>query len=121
MNYSFALEHYGPEIVHNHVGHEPSGSKFDALILNQYDLPHNPLINSGAIMITSLLRPDLGESNRFEYILDMWKRMAGGKDFEYNNKIFLSEKKEPYINRALTNLMQAKNAFPEDTDTDFTI
>lgn len=90
LNYSYALEHFGPDIVHRHVGHEPSGDKFDALILNKKDLPHNPLINSGAIMIASLLRPDLGESARFDYMLQMWQRMAGGKKFEYDNKVFLS-------------------------------
>ena len=71
--------------MHKHVGQEPSGVEFNALILNKKKLPHNPLINSGAIMISSLLRPDLNESARFEYILEMWKKMAGGKKFGYNN------------------------------------
>ena len=69
LSYAFVLEHLGPDIVHEHVGQEPSGAEYDALILNKKDMPHNPLINSGAIMIASLLRPDLNESSRFEYIL----------------------------------------------------
>lgn len=72
LSYAYALEHFGPEVVHSHVGHEPSGVEFNAIILNKKNLPHNPLINSGAIMIASLLRPDLGESARFDYILNMW-------------------------------------------------
>lgn len=79
MSYAYALEHFGTEKVHKHVGHEPSGVEFNRLVLNKKNLPHNPLINTGAIMIASLLRPDLGESARFNYILEMWKRMAGGK------------------------------------------
>jgi hypothetical protein len=43
-------------------------------------------------MISSLLRPELPESKRFAYILKMWKDMAGGKRFDYNNEVFLSEK-----------------------------
>lgn len=87
-------------------------------MLNKKDLPHNPLINSGAIMIASLLRPDLGESARFDYILTMWKRMAGDKKFDFDNKVYLSEKSEPYNNKALACLMRARNAFPEKTDID---
>lgn len=121
MSYAFALEHFGPDVVHRHVGQEPSGVEFNAVILNKSNLPHNPLINSGAIMIASLLRPDLGESSRFEYILNMWKQMAGGKRFDYDNQVFLSEKSEPWTNKALTSLMRGKGAFPEGTDVDKTL
>ena len=47
--------------------------------------------------------------------------MAGGKKFDYNNQVFLSEKSEPWVNKALTSLMRAKNAFPEGTDVDKTL
>ena len=69
----------------------------------------------------SLLRPELDESTRFEYILQMWQRMAGGKKFDYDNKVYLSEKSEPYTNKALACLMRAKNAFPANTDIEQTL
>lgn len=72
-------------------------------------------------MIASLLRPDLNESGRFDYILEMWQKMAGGKKFEYDNKVYLSEKSEPFTNKALLCLMRARNAFPENTDIDQTL
>lgn len=121
LSYAFALEHYGPEIVHKHVGQEPSGVSYNEIMLNKKNLPHNPLINSGSIMISSLLRPDLGESQRFSFILNMWQEMAGGKRFDYNNQVFLSEKSENWINTALASMMRAKNAFPEGTDIDQTL
>jgi len=52
--YCMALEAWGSERVHQHVGVEPSGTVFNALIVNPRGLPHNPLLNSGAIMTSSL-------------------------------------------------------------------
>lgn len=72
-------------------------------------------------MIASLLRPDLGESARFDYILTMWEKMAGNKKFEYDNKVYLSEKGEPYNNKALLCLMRARGAFPDNTDIEQTL
>jgi glutaminase len=45
--------------THKYVGCEPGGRSYSELVLNQNNLPHNPLINSGAIMMAALLRPDL--------------------------------------------------------------
>lgn len=72
-------------------------------------------------MIASLLRPDLGESERFDYILNMWQSMSGGKRYEFSNQVYLSEKGCPWTNRALASLMQAKDAFPEGTNVDKTL
>jgi glutaminase len=48
------------------------------LKLNPDNLPHNPLINSGAIMVCSLIGKDQEESTRFSETQDMWKRLSGG-------------------------------------------
>jgi glutaminase len=45
-----------------HVGHEPSGRKFNAFELDERNpaekKPFNPMINAGAIVTASLLKPD---------------------------------------------------------------
>ena len=116
INYAIALEEFGEDYVHNHVGREPSGKGFNELTLNNDGLPHNPMINAGAIMSCSLIRPDLNISDRFDYVLDIWKRLAGGMDVGFNNSIYLSEKQTADRNFALAYFMREKQAFPENTD-----
>ena len=45
--------------VHEHVGYEPSGQKFNAFVLDTQNKPHNPMINSGAIVTSSLIFGDV--------------------------------------------------------------
>ena len=114
INYAIALENLGTEKVHQHVGHEPSGVSFNAIHVNPKGLPHNPLINSGAIMVASLIKPELEESARFSYVSKFWQRLAGGKRITYDNATFLSERNTADTNYKLGYLMKSKNAFPNN-------
>ena len=116
INYAIALEEFGEEIVHQHIGREPSGRGFNELTLNKDGLPHNPMINAGAIMSCSLIRPDLNISDRFDYVLDIWKKLAGGLNVGFNNSIYLSEKQTADRNFALAYFMRENNAFPKDSN-----
>ena len=53
----FLLEQLGAEVVFSHVGMEPSDEPFNSLTQLQADhgWPRNPMINSGAIALASLL------------------------------------------------------------------
>lgn len=114
--YGMALEENGPEIVHQHVGREPSGASFNELTLNRDLLPHNPLINAGAIMCCSLVQSAMDSADRFEYVLQKFTALTGGKRPGFNNSVYLSEKQTADRNFALGHFMREKRAFPENTD-----
>jgi glutaminase len=114
--YSMALEEHGLEKVHNHVGREPSGRGFNAFVLNYHGLPHNPMINSGAIMCSSLLNSKLNNADRFEYITNIWKSLSGNGKIGFNNTVYLSEKATADRNFALGYFMNENKAFPKNTN-----
>lgn len=92
INYGIAMEEIGEENVHKFVGREPSGQSFNELTLNKEGKPHNPLINSGAIMTSSLIKNNCESSERFEHVMDIWSRLSGGiEKIGFNNPVYLSE------------------------------
>jgi glutaminase len=116
VNYCLALEEHGEDFVHRHVGREPSGIGFNSLSLNAHGLPHNPMINSGAIMTCSMVRPGMDMADRFDYVLDTWTRLAGGRIARFNNSVYLSERQTADRNFALGYFMRENKAFPENTN-----
>lgn len=125
INYCIALEEAGEQIVHSHVGHEPSGVSFNELTLNRNYRPHNPLINAGAIMCCALMgrdtdqNPNLSERDRagrrLERVLDTWQKLTGGDRPGFNISIYLSERETADRNFALAYFMREKGAFPANT------
>lgn len=115
INYVLALENFGQDKVHDHVGREPSGHSFNELTLNLNGRPHNPLINAGAIMAVSMIKPKADPATRFDYVMNTWKRLCGGQMPGFNNAVYLSEKNTADRNYALAYFMRERKAFPEDT------
>ncbi|MDX2135092.1 MAG: glutaminase A [Saprospiraceae bacterium] len=116
INYCLALHQHGEQTVHNHVGREPSGRSFNELSLNGHGLPHNPLINAGAIMTASLIQPQMPMADRFDYVFKTWQRLCAGKNMAFNNAVYLSERETADRNFALAYFMRENKAFPENTN-----
>ncbi len=116
INYAIALESLGREAVHNHVGCEPSGRSFNELTLNNRGLPHNPMINAGAIMCASLIKSGQSLADRFDHVMSTWRALCGGRRAGFDNSVYLSEKETADRNFALAYFMRENKAFPPDTD-----
>ncbi|MCM2422655.1 glutaminase A [Streptomyces sp. RKAG293] len=116
INYCLTLEEHGADVVHRHVGREPSGLGFNELTVNGKGLPHNPMINSGAIMSCALIQPSLDVADRFDYVAETWRRLAAGSPVGFNNSVYLSERHTADRNFALGYFMREHGAFPKDTE-----
>lgn len=116
INYAIALDRLDVATVHRHVGREPSGRSFNDIALNVLGLPHNPMINAGAIMCASLISPQSSAADRFDEITGVWRALAGGKPIGFDNAVFLSERDTSDRNFALSYFMREKGAFPVGTD-----
>lgn len=116
INYCLALEELGATKVHQHVGREPSGQSFNELALNMKGLPHNPMINAGAMMSCSLIDRNNNIADRFDKVNKTWQSLCAGKPLNFNNSVYLSERQTADRNFALAYFMREKNAFPEHTN-----
>lgn len=115
MTYCIALEEVGEATLHQFVGREPSGKTFNELTLNSWGLPHNPMINAGAIMSGALIKRK-SPSDRFDFVMEKWKEAAGGAKIGFNNAVYLSERQTADRNFALGYFMREKKAFPPEVE-----
>ncbi|KAM6977606.1 glutaminase kidney isoform, mitochondrial [Aplochiton taeniatus] len=116
LEYAIAVHEGGTESVHHYVGKEPSGLKFNKLSLNEDDKPHNPMVNAGAIVISSLLKPGSNKAEKFDYVMEYLKSMAGSEYVGFSNATFQSEKETGDRNFAIGYYLKEKKCFPYNAD-----
>ncbi|KAI3384040.1 hypothetical protein SNEBB_002436 [Seison nebaliae] len=116
LAYSICLNDIGVETTHQYVGREPSGRMFNEISLNHDKKPHNPYINAGAIVVASLLRPDMKTADRFDYVQSAYRKLAGREHIGFSNPTFLSEKETADRNFALGFYLKENKCFPEGTN-----
>ncbi|XP_034021943.1 glutaminase kidney isoform, mitochondrial-like isoform X1 [Thalassophryne amazonica] len=116
LQYAIAVHEVGTEKVHRYVGMEPSGLKFNMLSLDEEDKPHNPMVNAGAILMSSFTKPHSNKAEKFDYVMDFVKKMAGHEYVGFSNATFQSEKETGDRNFAIGYYMKEKKCFPEGAD-----
>ncbi|MDP5229685.1 MAG: glutaminase [Cellulophaga sp.] len=104
------------EKIWQRVDVEPSGTKFDSLLLLETykGIPRNPFVNSGAIVVCDILITHL--KNAKQEFLDFIRELSGLPDLTYSDKIADSEKATGYRNVALCNYIKSYGNIKNEPD-----
>uniref|UniRef100_A0AAR2LLK2 glutaminase n=1 Tax=Pygocentrus nattereri TaxID=42514 RepID=A0AAR2LLK2_PYGNA len=108
LKYAIAVHDHGTEYVHRFIGKEPSGLRFNKLFLNDEDKPHNPMVNAGAIVCTSLIKVSIRLVSVFIYVMNFLKNMAGNEYVGFSNATFQSERESGDRNFAIGYYLKEK-------------
>uniref|UniRef100_A0A4W4HMT1 glutaminase n=1 Tax=Electrophorus electricus TaxID=8005 RepID=A0A4W4HMT1_ELEEL len=116
LKYAIAVHDHGTEYVHRFIGKEPSGLRFNKLFLDEDDKPHNPMVNAGAIVCTSLIKVSIHLVSVFTCVMNFLKAMSGNEYVGFSNATFQSERESGDRNFAIGYYLKEKKCFPEGTD-----
>lgn len=108
----------GKDRVFSRVGVEPTGDSFNSIVSLERKpskKPFNPMVNSGAILTTSLIEGD-SEEKKFERILEFTRKVTGNDDIQLNEDVYLSEKETGDRNRALAYFMKSNGVIEGNID-----
>ena len=118
MALCLALETFGAEFVFDHVGVEPSGEAFNSLVEldNRSNRPFNPMINSGAITVASLLVNHYSIEDMQKYMQDVCE----DPEIAIDEAVFQSEMATCARNKAIAYLLKSKDIIDTDVEESVT-
>lgn len=112
--YALALRERGVDKVHETVGIEPSGDRFNSLSLDSNNRPMNPMINAGAIAVNQLINgDDSSVADRVESIRTILSELAG-RELTLNEELAYSELDSADRNLALAYMMRARGLLNDE-------
>lgn len=118
VSLALALDTLGEGRVFSAVGMSALADPFNSIMRLEMDAPHrphNPLINSGAIAVLSLL-PWKEGAEKFVAVQEMAARLMGKKSAEIDTAVYLSEKETGNRNRALAWFLKSVGNLESDVD-----
>lgn len=93
----------GEDYVFSKVGMEPTGDPFNSITKLETSgerKPYNPLINAGAIAVSSMIKGK-DARDRFQRLLDFFKKISEDETLDVNYKIYCGESETGNRNRAM--------------------
>ncbi|SDY77603.1 L-glutaminase [Evansella caseinilytica] len=118
LTLALALMESGEEAVFSKVGMEPTGDPFNSMIkleTHSPSKPLNPMINAGALAVTSMLKgADVEE--RLARLLGFIRNLTGNSEINYNEVVAESEYDTAHLNRSLCYFMKQHGVIDEPVE-----
>lgn len=118
LSLALAIMDVGEEAVFDKVGMEPTGDPFNSIVKLETIAPNkplNPMINAGAIAVTSFIKGKTLEE-RLERLLNLVRSCVGHRHVNYSKEVAHSEAQTADLNRALAYFMREHGVLSGDID-----
>ncbi|MGL6113903.1 glutaminase A [Cetobacterium sp. SF1] len=113
-----ALLDNGSDYVFSKVGMEPSGDPFNSirkLETSSRKKPYNPMINAGAIAVSSMIKGDDGR-HKFQRLLDFFRQIVEDDQIDVNYKIYIGESETGNRNRSMGYFLKSEGIIKGDVE-----
>ncbi|MEO0562678.1 MAG: glutaminase A [Chloroflexota bacterium] len=105
FTYGLALEDHGRDGVLKRIGVEPTGRRYNAILLDETGRPYNPMVNAGAIAVADLVKGN-NLTERLNRIVHMLSAYVG-RHLQLDAEVFTYELQIDNRNRAIAHLMRS--------------
>jgi glutaminase len=115
----YAIECLGLKAVEDCIGTRQTGFAFDTILnmeITKEDKPANPFVNSGAILISSLIE-EQDQQSPFDQILDFTRQICNDPQITLDEDIYQSELRTGDRNRSLAYYLKAREILTNDVTT----